>query len=208
MLRAAPTQSAILNNENVAPPANLLFSDTPATIGQKRLDGRTYERNVKSKRNTTNTATLDDMQEASDYLIAVEVASMLPNIAAHANTTNNLQITTALANITTTLATINNKLDRMEDVSYNHSAHADEDDLKPPKNSTNGAHGLRIPRTVRELRELSGIDLSATETYYGLGHTGTTEARVKAIRRIYGVGLMTQTGYCASLNSYVRQDTT
>jgi hypothetical protein len=87
---------------------------------------------------------------------------------------------------------IDNQLANILSKGYNASARAGaDDDLQPPRsNHPEHLHqlpGQLVPRTLRQLREISGEALEDALAYYGLGTTGTLNERRNRLGLAYGL---------------------
>jgi len=171
----------------------------------------------KNRHDASGQFTTDDVEIVQEYIVKAIVLETLPVLqrnlhfpavlgqeiqaavvtAIHPLTAQVANLTAQVANLqplTAQVATLNAQMATLITESATNNAllrntiveHLD-DVITPP------FHGAvqppqNFPRTLSELVHLrSGALLSAVETYYGLAHTGTLIARLRQVRRAYGV---------------------
>ena len=171
----------------IVSPGSILDTDISRNIGAKRTATRAYTRAVKALSITNNSVTKDDLGHAKEYSIAVEVASLVPKISRKI-------VTASYADIVRQFNNINNKLDNMEVILSNSSATDNADTIIPPKNIDNDDEIASLPRTIAQLVTIDDPALALCEAFYGLEapNGATLQARRRALRRKYGVVMVTQ----------------
>jgi len=181
ILVPAPERSAVLlrQRRSIIAPDNLLSTDLGDGLAAKRTAAHNYHRVVKNKRKEMNGIMTSDVDNASDYLVGVQVATYAPQVMP---IINNEPVLAAIAQL-------GQELRELRSTIFNSSANDNEDQIIPPKR---GQHPPPpdFPTTLLALKQICGDLLNRIEDYYELGHQGTIPLRVKRVRRAFGVGVL------------------
>jgi len=185
ILVPAPERSAVLlrQRRSICAPDNLLSTDLGDGLAAKRTAAHNYHRVVKNKRKEMNGIMTSDVDNASDYLVGVQVATYAPQVMP---IINNEPVLAAIAQLGQELR---QELRELRSTIFNSSTNDNEDNIIPPK------RGQRppphdFPTTVLALKQIHGDLLNRIEDYYELGHQGTIPLRLKRVRRAFGVGVL------------------
>lgn len=176
-----PQQSAPLQLEAIQSPPSMTVAGglDPVVMTTRKRKGREYHHNVVAERQST------DLDEARRYDLStqpvgnVSLGQIIPAV----------QLAPALSAITQLFILMNQRLAQMDQILHNSTAYDDADDVKPPQRG-DIAPPDDFPTTVAGVRALSGNLLTRVENYYGLAHTSSLAARVRRVRRAYGIGLV------------------
>ena len=194
--RAAPTRSNSFatGDAAVVPPSSVLDSDLPNNLTGKRTAAHEYRRQVHARAGASASIKFTDIDQADDFSVAVEVATLVPSIARRVGAINNAALHQSLTQLTTAVNGLTRSMNRAQILSSNSTATEDADTVIPPHNDGDDPVIAELPTTIQELRTINDPALAQSEAYLGIIPTNvaTLQSRRKALRRKYGVVMITQ----------------